>query len=215
MTTKTNYLLFDKLISGEFGDPSWNTFMSNFTLLDKLLKFFIGSKIIGSYYTYPFTTGAAMGTLALVANRFYFFPYFSAGETVDRIATSVQTLADPSKIRMAIYADNGDYYPGSLIVQSDELDGSTTGVKETTINQVLAPGLYWLSIVSGHTPTVRAFLSAEHTRVVALDSTLTSSTQNTCMQYSGVYGAYPATFGGAAPGTLTGTMPLVALRKSA
>jgi len=47
-----------------------------------------------------------------------------------------------AKIRLGIY-DDKDFYPNSLIVDAGEVDASTTGDKELTIDQTLE-GAYWL-----------------------------------------------------------------------
>jgi photosystem II stability/assembly factor-like uncharacterized protein len=86
---------------------------------------------------------------------------FSRTTKVDRIAIDVTIacgavcITAGANIRLGIYKDNGNIYPGVLIQDAGAVDISGTGIREITINQKLAPGLYWL-VSSYHTPAVCA-----------------------------------------------------------
>lgn len=70
--------------------------------------------------------------------------------TFDRIGLECTTLAAGGKARVGVYADNAGIPDGSaLIVESGELDMSSTGLKVSTINQALTRGIYWVAGVSG------------------------------------------------------------------
>lgn len=73
------------------------------------------------------------------------FPIFTL-KTFDRIACKVNTAAASAKARLGIYSSlNGS--PNTLILDSGELDCSSTGIKEAIINQSLNPGFYFVSML--------------------------------------------------------------------
>jgi len=95
-------------------------------------------------------------TVALAANQLEAFPIVvSRDMTFDRIAIEVTTLADPSNIRLGIYNNGTNLYPGTLLLDAGAVSGATTGVKTITISQQLVKGIYFLAIVADATPTVR------------------------------------------------------------
>lgn len=80
---------------------------------------------------------------------------------IDRLAIEVTTSgsADASE-RLGIYADDGAGSPAALVLNAGTVNGlDSTGAKTITVDQELAPGLYWLAAVcQGATtpPTLRA-----------------------------------------------------------
>jgi len=68
----------------------------------------------------------------------------------DRIAIFVNTASSTSgaKARLGIYSDNGNFYPGKLILDAGEVDLTSTGRKEIEIDVVLDRGVYWLAYIS-------------------------------------------------------------------
>jgi len=65
---------------------------------------------------------------------------------IDRIGTTIcGTGGTGAVVRLGIYYDNGESYPGSLLLDAGTVDAeSSTGWKELTIDVTLEPGLYWL-----------------------------------------------------------------------
>lgn len=95
------------------------------------------------------------GASALTANRLRAVPFIAVRDmTVDRIALAVSVLADPSNIRLGIYNNGTNLYPGTLLLDAGLVSGATTGVKPVVINQALTKGLYWLVLLADDTPTV-------------------------------------------------------------
>lgn len=85
-----------------------------------------------------------------------FSPVVVAGMTVDRLAVEVTTGAASSVMRLGIYSDDGDGFPGDLLAETADLDTSTTGVKAGTISLAISGGLYWLCAnPRGGEPAVR------------------------------------------------------------
>jgi hypothetical protein len=64
---------------------------------------------------------------------------------LDRIGAEVTTIGEAgSKFRLGIYADNGNSYPGALVVDAGQIAGDSATVQELTIAVTLAAGLYWV-----------------------------------------------------------------------
>ncbi|MCZ7404307.1 MAG: hypothetical protein O8C67_05160 [Candidatus Methanoperedens sp.] len=86
---------------------------------------------------------------------------FSRTTKVDRIAIDVTIacgavcITAGANIRLGLYKDNGNVYPGALIQDAGAVDISGTGIREIAINQTLTQGLYWL-VSTYHTPAVCA-----------------------------------------------------------
>ena len=74
--------------------------------------------------------------------------------TVDRIGTYVGTAAAGKVARVGIYADNGNCYPSTLVIDGGEIALDTTGFKEVTISKQLTKGLYWTVIISNGAPGI-------------------------------------------------------------
>jgi len=63
---------------------------------------------------------------------------------VDRIAIRIYGAGGAgAKARIGIYKGK-DFYPDALIVDAGEVDATTTGTKELTIDETLDVGEYWL-----------------------------------------------------------------------
>lgn len=94
-------------------------------------------------------------------NKIHALPFVVARKiTLDRIAIEITTLLNPSNIRLGIYNNGTNLYPGSLLLDAGVVSGATTGVKAIIINQALTKGIYWLTYVADASPTVRAVANA-------------------------------------------------------
>jgi hypothetical protein len=101
----------------------------------------------GYYHNLPLvnsTTTITFGNYILMAFAFH----VPTQQTFDRIAIHVTTTTVSGKIGLGIYADNGDVYPSSLLLDAGTVDISSTGLKEIEINVTLEKGLYWLALLS-------------------------------------------------------------------
>jgi hypothetical protein len=96
-------------------------------------------------------------TIGPVINRLYAVPFVvQETKAFDRIACEVTGTGGAGCIgRMGIYADNGDGYPGALLVNAGSADLNTSGIRELTINQSLSPGVVWLAFVEQVTDAVQ------------------------------------------------------------
>lgn len=94
-------------------------------------------------------------TLLLTANVLYAHAFLVPRDiTVDRIAVDVQALAASKSLRLGIYNNGTNLYPGSLLLDAGTVSVNTTGVKAVTIDRALTKGLYWLAMVGDGTPSL-------------------------------------------------------------
>lgn len=107
-------------------------------------------RLVGNYYTTP-VAGTQDNTIQIV-DRIGASPFIvTRSITIDRIAIEVTTLALDTVARLGMYNDNGNIFPGSLLLDAGTVNTVTTGVKTITISQTLVPGLYWLVCATGAT----------------------------------------------------------------
>lgn len=136
--------------------------------------------------------------------------------TIDQMAINVTVLGASSNARVGIYADNGNLYPGALIVDAGSIATATTGVKTFTTGLpiTLLPGLYWLAIVgNGTAPTIRSLAPTGVATVLGLDSAL-GTAFGTSWTVAFTFATLPSTF--TAGGTVfSGAPPAVFFRQSA
>lgn len=102
----------------------------------------------GYWYGSPFS-GASAPTAATL-NRVLATPMLVGRTTIfQTAAVNISTAASTGGVvRLGIYADDGNGAPGALITDWGTVDATSTGVKNITITNTLAPGLYWLCGVS-------------------------------------------------------------------
>lgn len=119
--------------------------------------------------------------------------------TFDRAALYIPGSGAGSTVRLGIYADDGNNYPGSLVAELGSGDSTSAGTVSLTINQALLAGTYWAGAVSqgGTAPTVNANTGAAE-GIVA--SSATEAAQSLCgYEMTGVTAALPGTFTVTAP----------------
>lgn len=132
--------------------------------------------VVGRWYDGAFH-GANPGTLAGAANRIDLGPYFSSNPIrIDRVAISVSTAVASALAKIVIYeADPDTGVPTTLLYESGDLDCSTTGGKEVTVDITLEAGrFYWLGTRHNSTATLRTVVSSS-----ALNFGLASSNSST------------------------------------
>jgi hypothetical protein len=144
-------------------------------------------------------TGLAKTIGAPTANNLRAIPIiFTKRRTLDGIAINVTTLL-AGTTRLGIYADNGNSYPGALVLDAGAVDTSTIGVKIITINQTINPGLYWLVAVGSSAPTIRCFAVGGLVTILGSPNTL-PTTPSVGYSMTFTYGVLPANYAG---GTVT------------
>jgi len=141
--------------------------------------------------------GAA--AVVLAADTLYAVNFYEAvADTAIFIAIEVTALSAGSA-RLGIYADNGDTYPGALVLDAGEVDTGTTGAKAIAITEALdADTLYWLVILASATPTI--YGQATISSLGLIGATGLGTTQMAHWDVAQAYGALPANFpGGGTP----------------
>jgi uncharacterized coiled-coil protein SlyX len=105
--------------------------------------------------------GAATGVLAGVAGRIDLFPFIPRDEIVlDRLSVNVTTLIAAALGKIVLYAADATGRPAALILETDDLDFSTVGLKEATVAQTLRRGItYWIGIRHSSTAILSAWAS--------------------------------------------------------
>ncbi len=164
------------------------------------------------WYTAP-TTGTALTTGAPSANTIRAIPFVvEENITIDRIAVNVTTLL-AGNVRLGIYNDNGNLFPGTRLLDAGASSTATTGVKAITINQTLTPGLYWLVSVGSSAPTIRCFAVASMIPIMGYDNTLGTAPG---LYYTNAftYAALPATFPATATVGTAVPIPAIFVRRS-
>lgn len=105
-----------------------------------------------------------------------------------------------SKVRLGIYADTGNSYPGALVVDAGQIAGDSATVQELAIDVTLAAGVYWVGGVVQSAPTTQPTVrtcSTSWSPPVALPSSTSAPAGNSTgigVSLSAVTAALPATF---------------------
>jgi hypothetical protein len=134
--------------------------------------------------------------------------------TVDRIAVQVATAGANNDLRLGIYVADSTGLPSTLRLDAGTVSAATTGVKEITISETLAAGVYWLAVVAQNTGGCQ--IAGYNTVAPILPATInaTFGGNNTYLSLSklNVTGALPNPLGAL---DLTGNVgPLIQLRRS-
>lgn len=198
------------LLKDTYGGPTIEEVYTDQVLTERYLSF---RPVVGQYML-PVGISVTSSTKLLVANEYSAIPItIDQTMTLDRISFRVETLAAGKVARAGIYTDlNG--VPSKLVVDGGEISVATTGAKEATISTVLAPGTYWLVLISDGAPTVLgADVGTANQWMVGLGSTL--QYKNGYWTKASTYGALPATFPASPAYSGSGTAPGVWLRPSA
>jgi len=158
------------------------------------------------------TAGSALTTGAPSANVLRAIPFIVSRETVlDRIAVAV-TNAKNGSARLGIYEDNGNLYPGALMLDAGEISTTPTGTKILNINETLTGNkLYWLAVVGSNNPTMRCLNPAYTISLLGFPSSLSA---NPGLGYSvGFnYAALPQDFPGSAGIVNAAPVPAIFVR---
>lgn len=134
---------------------------------------------------------------ALSANRFYAYAYpITRKRTIDQIFVHVASAAAGKNLRVCIYADDGNCYPGELISSGGVVNLDTSGLKTVSLNLTLEKGLYWITVISDGAPS----LYSTTTHMGIIGSTANGYDTYAGWNVSNAYGEAPSSFpsGGAA-----------------
>lgn len=105
----------------------------------------IGTDVFESWYSNAITNNGT-GTVSLALNVIRYLPIVLSNQmTIDRFSMEVTTAGTASAVaRLGIYASSNNL-PTDLILDAGEIAVDSTGVKTINVNQLLAPGLYFMA----------------------------------------------------------------------
>jgi hypothetical protein len=194
-----NYILYPSdAITIECDGTGWNVISKPTTITHLGARFrkgatanrrYIAGMVLNSTLN-PSTTGPLVNTL-------YAIPIYVAQTTkFDTIEAEVTTLGTGSNLRLGIYRDDGNCYPGSLMFDSGNISAASIGAKSATISagiQTFQPGLYWLAYENSATvPQIRALPGLSTCMpVIGWDTPIGSATGGVAYRVAHTVGALP------------------------
>jgi hypothetical protein len=160
----------------------------------------LGNPAVGQYM-FTASSGVAgtsatqgVGTLRLSPWR------VQSALSIDRIGAEITSAGDAaSLLRIGIYADTGNCYPGALVLDAGTIAGDSATVQNcANVSLTLAPGLYWVGGAVQNTsgqPTVRITATWTPPASISLGSSIPSANVSAAgYSQTSVTGALPATF---------------------
>jgi hypothetical protein len=167
---------------------------------------------LNRFYSSELTNNTTPTTASITANYMYALPLVITKITsIDQVTVNVTTSGVNSSVYAAIYADNGNLYPGALIADFGSQASTSTGVKTFTQNLpvTLAPGLYWLVFdCTQTTPVVAGWAATQCYPILGFASSLAAAA-GLGWYVSQNAGAFPNPF--TAGGTIITAAPLPAV----
>lgn len=173
--------------------------------LDAHTKNFLEELRTGVYLG-PLAVTSTTGVLSMSADILYAMPLFVARAiTIDRMTINVTTADAGQVVRLGIYGNGTNLYPGALLLDASTVSTTATGHKEITgLSQAIPKGLYWVVALSDGTPIIRALGASDFLFSLLGQWSSDADYANCSWSVSQAYGALPATFtggGAAAPNT--------------
>ena len=138
--------------------------------------------------------GSSASTMALIANRLYHIPIVIETEReFTHIAVVITAAVASSNVRLGIRnANQSTGEPTDLVVDAGEVSSATTGTKIISgLSATLAPGLYFLDLLSSHAVTVTTW----NQPVAILGTNMSGTSSPSILQLvrdSVTYGALPS-----------------------
>jgi hypothetical protein len=170
-----------------FAVADWNAEHSITGMEEGRMKSSVG----GIYIGVPGVEFSTISTLALIANRDYYFPMYCTSKIVlSDLLAEVTTLGAGGKARLGIYNADTDWQPTTLIIDAGEIDTSATGIKTASIDITLPPGRYLLAINAKVAATFRVLRGG--TIYQNLNPVLSANAFFSGAYGSRAYGAFPA-----------------------
>jgi hypothetical protein len=139
----------------------------------------------------------ATATLVMVANVLRAWPWrIRRRVTFTDLNSEVATPSASTSYRLALYLDNGSYYPGSLIAQTDaqQYSSGAAGQRPATLAPpiTLEEGIVWLACNASGTPTLRGLAQTVINPILGTAPGING--QRTCWSIPLPFAAMPATF---------------------
>jgi hypothetical protein len=154
--------------------------------------------VSGQYY---FANTGALSATAQASGFVYAFPWVvTAPLSISKIGSECTIAgAATSVVRIGVWNDTGNAYPGTLLLDAGTIDGTSATVQDITLGSalLLGPGLYWVGTVGqvAAVPTMRTALNPD-CRFNFAAGTAKPSAGTTLGGYyqSGVTGAFGGSF---------------------
>jgi len=152
----------------------------------------------GAWRTHSVNASNVTPRILIAANLMDAFPFPVAEETTyDAIAIKVDGAgASGTKARLGIFKDNGNCYPGELMVDAGEVGTDTTGVKSLPLSLTLQRGLYWIVRNSDGGPSVSGIANTDAINL-GIDDSL-SGAHAGAYRITSSYNSLPNMFSGGA-----------------
>lgn len=166
----------------------------------------VSNPVVGQYL-YLASPGGVATSATLANGTLRLFPLLvETTLKIDRLAADVSVIGDVgSKLRLGIYADTGNAYPGALLLDAGQIAGDSATVQELTVSLTLPPGLYWaggaVQAVTTTQPTVRILANWTPPVLLSVGASLPAG-GGTGVGYS------QSSVTAALPGTFTATVAL-------
>lgn len=152
-------------------------------------------------------------------------PFMSrAGFTADRIGIGAHSNGDATLLcRLGIYADDGNFYPGSRILDAGTVAGNAvSATAAVTISQALSANtLYWLVMAFQGTVTTYPNIKASGSVLISGLADIGLGTQDQLQNstdewfyMTGITGALPATFPARSTASMINQAPVITLRSA-
>jgi len=182
-----------KAIETELGTNPKGDFSSVKERLEKLAAVAIVPFKKGSWVHTPIVGSTA--STSKFANILYCFAFLVPVKTsFDKIGIRVQGAYAGGLIRVGIYNDNGNIWPGDLIPGTErEFSTDTSGDKIADIDVTLEPGIYWLAFLQN--ASVNLFFRANAYLFAPLGSSSPIDRSMNTVSRGFNYNSLPASFG--------------------
>lgn len=156
-------------------------------------------------------TAGELVTAAVTVDTMDIIPFYvPVTQTFDRIAVAVTVAgAAGTRVRLGLYADTGEVYPGALVLDAGEVTVDVLGERFLAISLTLTAGLYWTANLFNGTPTIRVVPS---TALMALGWDTTSTSIDTGFRITQPYGPLPNPAPTAMPTLLAGRRAVLVRR---
>lgn len=159
------------------------------------------SAVTAGRYMFPVSPGTSSTTATLGVGTVRVTAFYNpAPISIDRLGAEITTIGEAgSKLRLGIWLDNGNAYPGALLLDGGVIAGDSATVQDLTVSALLPSGLIWIGgavqVVVTTQPTVR-ITNAVTPPVFCVGATTTPTANLQPIGYSqaSVTGAFGATF---------------------
>jgi hypothetical protein len=180
-------------IETELGTNPKGEFSSVKERLDKLTAGAIVPFKKGRWVYAPIVGSTA--STSKFAHTLYCFAFLVPIKTsFDKIGIRVQTAYAGGLIRVGVYKDRSDIWPGDLISGTErEFSADTSGDKIADIDITLEPGIYWLALLQN--ASINLLFRANAYLFAPLGSSSPIDRSMNTVWRSFTYGSLPASFG--------------------